>query len=88
MNETLRLYLESVVRLSIGSNPSSMTDQELVGVVGLLPSQSVGYADWLEKTKFGEEEKESQELKEKEYVDNSLEHLRLLGLSTNGKRNS
>ena len=87
MNETLRLYLESVVRLSIGSNPSSMTDQELVGVVGLLPSQPVGYADWLEKTKFGGEHEE-QKIDTGELNDQAIEKIRLLGLQNNGKRNS
>ena len=58
MNNSLRLYFESVVRLATAADPRTMADGELIGVVGLLPSPAVSYTEWSEKTGIGKEAKQ------------------------------
>ena len=60
IDATLRLYFESGVRLANGQNPSTMTDEELVSVVGLLPAFGVSYSDWQERIGIGGEQPQQQ----------------------------
>ena len=86
MDETLRLYLESALRLTIGSEPATLTDRQLVGVVGMLQSLPVSYADWLDKTKLGDatEKTPVEDLDPGKLNDQFCEHIRLMGLQSNG----
>ena len=49
MNETMRLYFESVVRLAICESPTNMSDEQLLGVFGLLPNPAVNFTQWVAK---------------------------------------
>ena len=60
IDKTLRLYFESGVRLANGQNPATMTDEELVAVVGLLPAFGVSYSEWQERIGIGEEQPQPQ----------------------------
>lgn len=87
MNDSLRLYLESTVRLATAAEPKTMSVKELIGVVGLLPIPAVGYADWVEKTGIGkekEEESAAPNVSPEELNDQFIEHFRLMGLKSNG----
>ena len=53
MNESIRLYFESVVRLAIGESPSNMSNEQLLGVFGLLPDPTVNFTQWTEKLGMG-----------------------------------
>lgn len=66
MDEKLRLYFESMIRLANGANPVQMTDQELIGCVGLLPSPAVDYSAWLQKTGFEVIENQPRDLTDEE----------------------
>jgi hypothetical protein len=92
MNEFLRLYFESIVRLSISSDPGAMKDEELVGVVGLLPNSTIGYAEWSERTGIGKrEETENEELTEEAMCkinDAALHAVELRKLESNAQRNA
>lgn len=92
MNDSLRLYFESVVRLATCSQPNTMSDQELVGVVGLLPSPAVGYSEWAEKVGISKEPEQQKTgpLTDEEagaLNDRFLERMRLMELNANGNGN-
>ena len=59
MNDQQRLYFESVVRLAIGESPASMSNEQLLGVFGLLPTPSVNFTQWEEKLGIGTGHKSS-----------------------------
>jgi len=64
MNPQLRLYFESLMRVANGANPASMTDQELVGCVALLPDPAINFTEWSKKV--GIEESGPRDLTEEE----------------------
>ena len=87
MNDSLRTYLQSVVNLAIATTPDNMSDEQLIGVVGLLPNPAVGYADWAEKTGLGKDVEETPDQTPEEMNDHFIEHCRLMGLK-NGDGNT
>jgi hypothetical protein len=87
--DSLRLYLDSVIRLHNGTNPATLSDEEVAGVIALLPKQAVGYAEWSEKLGLtSAEDKEPEKMTEEtagEINDAALRHLELLELERNGR---
>ena len=80
MNKSLRVYLESIVNLAIATTPDTLSDQGLIGVVGLLQTPAVGYAEWSEKTGIGKDVEETPDQTPEEMNDQFIEHCRLMGL--------
>ena len=91
MDTNLRLYFESIVRLNNGTNPATLGDQELLGVVGLLQGAPVGYAEWTQNLGLGEAqpapltEEQAGKINEAAIKERKL---RQLEAESNGNRNS
>ena len=95
MNEDLRLYFDSVVRLAMATDPATLTEQGMAGVYCLLPSPSVGYAEWSEKMGLGKEESKEERkegpLTEEEagkLNDTFIKQMKLMELESNGQGNT
>lgn len=57
MDSALRLYMESVMRVGTAANPSGLSDDELLGCVGLLPTPAVDFTSWQAKLGISTEKK-------------------------------
>jgi len=55
MDETLRLYFDSIIRIANKTDPSIMTDTQLIGVIGLMPKPEMTYSEWCNKIGLDQE---------------------------------
>ena len=90
MNDRLRLYFESVVRMAIASDPSSASDEQLLGMAGVLPVPAVTFSEWCKKLGFedAEEQEQPSRLTEEEagkINDLALRNKTLMELERNGR---
>lgn len=89
LNKAQRLYMQSHINVCIARDPAGLSDEELVGYLGMLPTPGVSFSVWSERTGFGAEEKPKKfsELTDEEIGkinDEALKRMRLMEIEKNG----